>query len=147
MSQKIKFSARLQLLEHGLLEAAQTLEAMSVDPSSSTIGQPLDTTEEGEDTAQDQEEAALDEFEARVTLFVKASLHRAQASGKKRGSYKDTLVYQARKDAIQTFSKIAMAKKCAHCGAWVSFLFRCCLFSVYLRERLPPIMFNAYVHE
>lgn len=92
---------------------------MSVDPSSSTIGKPPDITDEGEDTAQDQEEAALDDFDARVNLFVKASLHRAHGSGRRRDSYKDTLVYQARKDTIQSFSKIAMAKKCAHCGACV----------------------------
>lgn len=93
---------------------------MSADPSLKTRGKPPETTEEDEDNEQDQDEAALDDFEARVNLFVKASLHRAQASGRKRDSYKDTLVYQARKDTIQTFGKLAMAKKCAHCGAYVS---------------------------
>ena len=91
---------------------------MSVDPPS-TMGKRLDITEEGDDTAQDQDEVALDDFEARVNLFVRASLHRAQASGRKRDSYKDTLVYQTRKDTIQNFGKLAMAKKCAHCGACV----------------------------
>jgi hypothetical protein len=117
--QKIKFTARLLLLEHGLLDAAQALEAMSVDPSSSTIGKRLDIAEEEEDTAPDPDEAAMNDFEGRVNLFVQASLHRAQASGRKRDSYKEMLVYQARKETIQAFGKHAMAKKCAHCGACV----------------------------
>jgi hypothetical protein len=88
------------LLERGLLSAAADVDEFVMRPGS-----------KGEDG-----EAAetIDEFRQRLELFVKNCLKDAPASS--RNDYKDDPVYQARKDAIQSFLKAVVGcKKCAHC--------------------------------
>lgn len=72
-----------------------------------------DAEDEDDDTPSESYEA----FEQRVNLYVAA--HLATASSSKRDSYKDGLVYQARKDVINDFIKTSMTKKCQNpsCGA------------------------------
>jgi DNA-directed RNA polymerase I subunit RPA1 len=72
-------------------------------------GKELDDEEE-EDGADDYAE----DYERRIELYVKVALY--QASGSKRDHYKDSLVYQARKDAIAAFNRTTLLKKCSNCG-------------------------------
>ena len=71
----------------------------------------------------DEEDETSDEsaesFEQRINLFV--HIHLARASGSKRDHYKETLVFQTRKDLIQEFRKVIQVKKCQNegCGAYV----------------------------
>ena len=55
-------------------------------------------------------------FITRINLYV--AIHLARAPNNTRDSYKDTLVYQARKDLINEFLKSCMLKKCQNndCG-------------------------------
>ncbi|KII94929.1 hypothetical protein PLICRDRAFT_169633 [Plicaturopsis crispa FD-325 SS-3] len=109
-----KFIAKFRLLEHGLLDAAQTLDDM----------QRRVYNHKGD---ADSDNEAVDEtvtaWEQRLHLYVALQLSRA--SGSKRDHYKDTLVYQARKDLIIDFLKAALQKKCHNddCGAH-AFTFR-----------------------
>ena len=55
-------------------------------------------------------------FIARLNLYV--AIHLARASNNTRDSYKDTLIYQTRKDLINEFLKHCIQKKCGNsdCG-------------------------------
>ena len=55
-------------------------------------------------------------FIARISLYV--AIHLARAPNNTRDSYKDPLVYQARKDLINEFLKNCVLKKCQNndCG-------------------------------
>jgi hypothetical protein len=70
--------------------------------------------DEDEDEGSDE---SLENFEQRINLFV--HIHLARASGSKRDHYKDSLVFQTRKDLIQEFRKVIQVKKCQNegCGA------------------------------
>lgn len=74
----------------------------------------------GDDDEGEGSDESLENFQQRINLFV--YIHLARASGSKRDHYKDTLVFQARKDLIQEFRKIIQVKKCQNdgCGAYVS---------------------------
>lgn len=115
--QKIKFAGKLKLLEHGLLEEAQALDTMPFEGTGHSGGKRLETGGEDDDE-EDEEDAIVEQYEGRIDTYVRAALLRA--SGSKRDSYKDNMVYQARKDLIAGFNKIALAKKCARCAAYVS---------------------------
>lgn len=68
----------------------------------------------------DEEDAESDHaFEQRINTYV--AVHLATASSSRRDSYKDSLVYQARKELIDEFLKATMLKKCRNpsCGAYV----------------------------
>ncbi|KAI0040088.1 beta and beta-prime subunits of DNA dependent RNA-polymerase [Auriscalpium vulgare] len=104
--QVIKYIAKLQLLEHGLLDAAIGLDNLHIK------------TRSKDDDDDDGPEEGVAAFEQRVKLYVQLSL--MQSSGSKRDNYKDSLVFQARKDLIMDFHKAAVAqKKCQNttCGA------------------------------
>ena len=68
----------------------------------------------------DKEEGASQEspqaFIARINLYV--AIHIARTPNSNRDSYKDALVYQARKDLINDFLKSCLLKKCQNsdCG-------------------------------
>lgn len=110
MHKLVKFVAKLRLIEHGLLVAAQGLDDTQLKGGK---GKGSDDEEE--------EVESLGEFEARINGYVEGHLKRASTS--KRDNYKDGLVYQARKDVINDFLKIALArKKCLNCDALVFFL-------------------------
>ncbi|EMD40913.1 hypothetical protein CERSUDRAFT_131304 [Gelatoporia subvermispora B] len=105
-----KFVAKLRLLEHGFLIAARSLDDLRVNTQRKARG---DAEDEDDEPAESYEA-----FEMRVNAYVAA--HLATASSSKRDSYKDGLVYQARKDVIQEFLKTAITKKCQNpnCGAY-----------------------------
>lgn len=105
--------AKLRLLEHGFLVAAKSLDDLRLNTQKRSKG--------GEGEEDDDEPAeSYEAFEMRVNAYVAA--HLATASSSKRDSYKDSLVYQARKDVIQDFLKATILKKCQNpsCGACVS---------------------------
>ncbi|CAE6465127.1 unnamed protein product, partial [Rhizoctonia solani] len=102
--EKAKYEAKLTLLERGLLTAA-----LGVDEFTMRAGAKNETGEEPGET--------ISQFRKRLNLFVKLHLEDAPAST--RNDYKDGPVYQARKDAIQSFLKAAVgSKKCAHCDGF-----------------------------
>ncbi|KAI0065920.1 beta and beta-prime subunits of DNA dependent RNA-polymerase [Artomyces pyxidatus] len=102
----VRYVAKLQLLEHGLLDAAIALDSIQ-----------MKTRSKDDDSDDETVEETLEAFEARVRTYVQISL--SIASGSKRDDYKDSLVFQARKDVIMDFHKSSMTKKCQNrdCGA------------------------------
>jgi hypothetical protein len=94
----------MRLLEHGLLVAANALDNVTLKES-----------KKGGDEEEDDDES-YEAFESRVRRFVTANIERASLS--KRDDYKDSLVYQARKDTILAFMHaIVERKKCLNCNA------------------------------
>ncbi|OBZ76821.1 DNA-directed RNA polymerase I subunit rpa1 [Grifola frondosa] len=105
-----KYVAKLRLLEHGFLIAAETLDDLRFNMTRKS--KRIEDEDEEEEPAETYEA-----FESRVNAYV--AVHLAQASSSKRDSYKDGLVYQARKDLISDFLKTAITRKCQNpnCGA------------------------------
>lgn len=97
-----KYVAKLRLLEHGLLEAAHGVDDIKMKLASV-------------DAAEDSEDETVEEFEKRLELYV--AIYLARASSSKRDHYKNELVYQARKEVILDFIRIAISKTCRNCGA------------------------------
>ena len=108
--QLCKYVAKLRLLEHGLLVAAQTLDDIHIATQGGRRTKDV-LDEEEEDAESDHA------FEQRINTYV--AVHLATASTSKRDSYKDSLVYQARKELIDDFLKATMLRKCRNpgCGA------------------------------
>lgn len=106
-----RYVAKLRLLEHGLLIAAQTLDDVHVNVKKSK--KRLEENEEDEEVIESDHA-----FEQRINAYV--AVHLAAASSSKRDSYKDGQVYQARKQLIEEFLKATMVKKCKNpgCGAF-----------------------------
>ncbi|KIJ44014.1 hypothetical protein M422DRAFT_228619 [Sphaerobolus stellatus SS14] len=102
-----KYIAKLRLLEHGLLDAAKSVDDLHQRVSEKS------TEMEEEDDSQDETD---EEFIKRIQLFVAIHLHRA--SGTTRNDYKDNLVYQARKELINEFLRNSILKTCQNgdCG-------------------------------
>lgn len=99
--------AKLRLLEYGFLVAAKALD----DVHNTTKKHRSAEDDEGEEEPEESYEA----YEQRINLYVAA--HMAGASGSKRDAYKDSLVYQARKDVINDFIKTStLTKKCQSNG-------------------------------
>ncbi|KAH9939980.1 beta and beta-prime subunits of DNA dependent RNA-polymerase [Amylocystis lapponica] len=105
------YVAKMRLLEHGFLLAAKTLDDLHIRRREKA-------RKKGNDDDEDEPEESYEVFEARVNVFVAS--HLAVASSSKRDAYKDALVYQARKDLISEFLKVAIRKKCENknCGAF-----------------------------
>lgn len=95
--------AKLRLLDHGMLDAANALTDLHIKPK--------DNEDETEDEAE-----TLKAFEGRVQVFVHLNLLRATGS---RDNYKHSLVYQARRDLIQEILKASLLRRCQKpgCGA------------------------------
>ena len=93
------------MLERGLLDAAQGVDDMQI-----RIQRNKDKEEE--EVSQESPQA----FIARINLYV--AIHIARTPNNTRDSYKDALVYQARKDVINEFLKLCILKKCQNsdCG-------------------------------
>ncbi|KAF8471484.1 beta and beta-prime subunits of DNA dependent RNA-polymerase [Gautieria morchelliformis] len=100
-----KYVAKLKLLEHGLLDAAHGID--DIQQRVSDAGD--------EDDGENADSESDEDFMKRVKLFVAVHLHRASSS--KRDDYKDSLVYQTRKEVIQEFLRKAISKTCQKCGA------------------------------
>ncbi|CAL1701179.1 unnamed protein product [Somion occarium] len=102
-----KYVAKLRLLEHGLLVAANMLDDLNVS-----------TAKNGEDDeGSDEPLESYEDFEKRVNAFVAVNF--AAASSTSRDNYKDGLVFQERKNLISQFIKLTHTKKCPNpsCGA------------------------------
>lgn len=122
--------AKFQLLERGLLDAAQGVDNLHLHVSRKRESTRRKTKasvsedendEEGDDViAQGSQgevrDETLPEFMMRVTLYV--AVHLSRASNSKRDDYKDALVYQARKDLMSEFLKATLLLKCQNsdCG-------------------------------
>lgn len=100
--QVCKYVAKLRLMEHGLLEAAQGVDDIHIKLSS-------------RDHDEDSRDETVEEFEKRLDLYV--AIHLVRTSSSKRDHYKNELVYQSRKEVILDFIKTAIAKTCHNCGA------------------------------
>lgn len=103
-----KYIAKLRLLEHGLVEAAQGIDDLTLQ-----VRRTKGKGKEGEDTMDvDEDEASYEkdeEFIARINLFVAIHMQKAKSS---RDGYKNEIAYQMRKDLIQDFLRNTMLKKC-----------------------------------
>ena len=104
-----KFAAKLRLLEHGFLLAAKSLDDFHVSTQKKK-----GKLEEEKD---DEPEESFADYEKRINAYV--ALHLASASSSKRDSYKDTQVYEERRQVIHEFMKTIIGKKCRNpaCGA------------------------------
>ncbi|KDQ64322.1 hypothetical protein JAAARDRAFT_187666 [Jaapia argillacea MUCL 33604] len=105
-----KYVAKFRLLEHGLLEPAQELDRMQRH-SKKKKGIEEDDSDEDESDSE-----SLQAYKDRLNAFVILNLHRAR--GSTRDQYKDTLVYQARRDLVTEFLKATITKKCHNCSAF-----------------------------
>ncbi|KAL0567638.1 hypothetical protein V5O48_014357 [Marasmius crinis-equi] len=121
-----RYVAKFRLLEYGLLEAAHGLDDLQrlvtarSKAASKTKGKKAQEeeeeesdAEEGEDKDAEEDESPV-EFMARINRYV--TLHLSRASGSKRDSYKDGLVYQARKELINDFLKATILSRCQNEG-------------------------------
>ncbi|KAF8639898.1 hypothetical protein AX17_001150 [Amanita inopinata Kibby_2008] len=123
-----KYVAKLRLLERGLLDAAQGVDDLhlitrkKVKKKSSKVGGNAENSSDGEDVTMDTEEAEIpdetvEQFMRRINFFV--AVHLARSPSSKRDHYKDTLVYQTRKEVINEFLKATVLNKCQNgdCGS------------------------------
>lgn len=107
--------AKLRLVERGLLDAAQGVDDIQIRARRRKT-----TEDDGEDDASEDDEGLAaetqQEFTTRINLYV--AIHLARAGDATRDSYKESLVYQTRKDLINEFLKATMIKKCHNidCG-------------------------------
>ncbi|PPR04051.1 hypothetical protein CVT24_010626 [Panaeolus cyanescens] len=126
-----RYLAKLRLLERGLLEAAQGVDEIQMrigrkkakSQANKTADDDSSEEEAAEDETPDTPDETPTEFIARINLYV--AIHLARAPKSTRDSYKDTSVYQARKDLINEFLKLCMSRKCqnADCGC-IAYTFR-----------------------
>ncbi|KAF9268176.1 beta and beta-prime subunits of DNA dependent RNA-polymerase [Marasmius fiardii PR-910] len=123
-----KYVAKFRLLEYGLLEAAQGLDDLNrvetvvkkakgkkrkvgaEDEDDSDEEDSTGQSEHGEKENDTDGDETPYEFMARVNRYV--TVHLSRASSSKRDSYKDTLVYQARKELINEFLKATILTRC-----------------------------------
>ncbi|KAF8165499.1 hypothetical protein B0H34DRAFT_743123 [Crassisporium funariophilum] len=105
-----KYFSKLRLLERGLMDAAQGIDDIHLR----VRGKDEEDSEETDKVKQPDE--TPHEFIARLNLYV--AVHLSRVPENTRDSYKDGLIYQARKDVINEFLRICMMKKCQNddCG-------------------------------
>jgi DNA-directed RNA polymerase I subunit RPA1 len=121
-----KYVAKFRLLERGLLEAAQ-----GVDDIQLRVRKRKAKTNGGHDEEEAEETGLPDEtpqqFMTRVNLYVAIHLSRAREST--RDDYKDSLVYQSRKELVSDFLKNILLRKCLNgdCNSCVLTLFKFCM--------------------
>jgi ABC-type multidrug transport system ATPase subunit len=106
-----KFIAKLRLLEHGLLVAAQKLNDLKTERRKRKTASESDDDDDDDEDSQE----SFEDFEKRVNTFVEQNISRD--SNGKRGQYKAAAVFQARKETIMEFTKTAMLKQCKNCNA------------------------------
>ena len=101
-----KAATKLNLLEYGLLNAANLLDDIYFTKKNGK-------SKEG--TVQE----TVEDFEKRLDRYVQ--VHLSKSSFARRGDYKDGPVYQARKKVIDKFIKTTQSnsRRCSHpeCGA------------------------------
>lgn len=113
-------------MERGLLEAAQGVDDIQLrvrpkEKKKSAKAVNNDDDDDDESSAEEEEQPEVpdetpQEFIGRINLYV--AIHLARAPKNTRDSYKDGLLYQARKDLINEFLKACILKKCQNsdCG-------------------------------
>lgn len=105
----IKFIAKLRLLDHGLLDAANSVDQLSFRSGKNA------KDEEGEDEeGADADEESLGDFEKKVNLFVAITLFKEPNA--RRDHYKDGLVFNERKKVFAEFLAGTMLKRCQNEG-------------------------------
>ncbi|KAJ3518055.1 hypothetical protein NLJ89_g82 [Agrocybe chaxingu] len=121
-----KYLAKLRLLERGLLEAAQGIDDIRLRVRRRRAKDGDQEDDDGafpEEDMHGQPDETPHEFIARINLYV--AVHLARSPRNTRDSYKDALIYQARKDVINDFLKTCITKKCQNsdCGS-VAYTYR-----------------------
>ncbi|KIK67830.1 hypothetical protein GYMLUDRAFT_1014032 [Collybiopsis luxurians FD-317 M1] len=128
----VKYRAKFRLLEYGLLEQAHAVDSIKrvlkqreTPPKKDKKKGKADTEDdtEEEETNRDVEMVADDgepdeteaEYLRRINVYVTVTIARSKAAGFRRGSYKDGLVYQYRKDLINEFLKATILNRCQNC--------------------------------
>lgn len=102
-----KYTAKLRLLDCGLLEPAHAIDAfIRIMGKTSEQGAKDKNGDESMETEQSDE--TLHAFRKRLNEFVEVQLESATS----RDNYKEGQVYQARKAVINEFLKGTMLKKC-----------------------------------
>lgn len=104
----IKYIAKLRLLDHGLLDVANSLDQLSFRSGKNA------KDEDGEDEEGAPEEYSLGDFEKKVNLIVAVALY--ENPNAKRDHYKDGLVFNERKKVFAEFLAGTMLKKCQNEG-------------------------------
>ncbi|KAF5364049.1 hypothetical protein D9756_000358 [Leucocoprinus leucothites] len=104
-----RYIAKFRLLERGLLEAAQGVDDIQLRVRRRRA------KAKGEDEEDEEVEVGLpdetpQEFMTRINLYV--AIHLSRTKDSTRDNYKDSLVYQARKELVNEFLKNTILKKC-----------------------------------
>lgn len=117
--QLTKYCAKLHLLERGLLDASHGVDDLHlITRRRKKKGKAKEDEDSDGDESGDQNDAHMEDvpveteeqFTRRINLYV--AVHLARVGPSKRDDYKDTLVYQARKDILSEFLKASMLKSC-----------------------------------
>ncbi|KAG9037406.1 hypothetical protein FRB95_005695 [Tulasnella sp. JGI-2019a] len=117
---KAIYAAKLQLLSHGLVEAAMGVDDLflketEISPSKKTTTN-MDTSDnEDDDEVQDLAQSSTGSLLQRVDIYVKH--HLSAASGSRRDDYHDGIVYHAIKALKKSFMTDTQGKICHSCGA------------------------------
>ncbi|KAH8830398.1 hypothetical protein DL96DRAFT_1495292 [Flagelloscypha sp. PMI_526] len=125
-----RYSVKLRLLEHGLVEAAEKIDDIHMEVPQSLPPQSPSTKTKGNKEVERNDDESADEditlvpssldkpaetpqqFITRLELLCRLLLQEAKKTGATRDDYKDGTVYQMKKDLIQGFYKDAILKKC-----------------------------------
>ncbi|KAI5481516.1 DNA-directed RNA polymerase I subunit RPA1 [Pseudohyphozyma bogoriensis] len=124
----LKYTAKLTLLEHGLVTQADAVDSFNLASSSKASAAAkkspkkkhagpatLSDDDMGESTEEPTE--TFDDFKGRLDAWVKISLGRMDK--KDRDEYKRSgIVYDKRRRVMQEFLKSLVKKKCDRCGAY-----------------------------
>lgn len=111
-----QYSARLLLLERGLVTESDELEQVTIKahrpPSKGT--QEANVEERGDSTGE-----TVPEYKARLWKHITNAVKRVRARGDDvdRDAYKSAICFDKRKALIQEFLKATVKKRCANCGA------------------------------
>jgi len=106
-------------LERGLLDAAHGVDDLHLRiPRRKKKGKAKEDADSDADKSDDQKDAQMEDvpveteenFMQRISLYV--AVHLSRVGPNKRDDYKDTLVYQARKEILNEFLKASMLKSC-----------------------------------
>ena len=117
--QLTKYCAKLHLLERGLLDAAYGVDDIHlITRRKKKRGKAKEDADGDVDESDDQKDTQTEDvtveteeqFTRRISLYV--AVHLARVGPDKRDDYKDTLVYQTRKEVLNEFLKASMLKSC-----------------------------------
>ncbi|CDH49468.1 dna-directed rna polymerase i complex largesubunit nuc1 [Lichtheimia corymbifera JMRC:FSU:9682] len=107
-----KMTAKLHLLQHGLIREAQALDDMNMDGAKKGDEDNLEDKMETDGLAKDHEE----DYMARVDNYVKDCMADSQARRFASDNYKVTVINDARKQVMSEFMKMCIhSKRCGNC--------------------------------